>query len=158
MIFNIRKAKEKDIGRILELLRYIANLHHNAFPDVFKDGFTKYSEDQLKGLLGKKDVAILVAVDRSDRVVGHAIAFIVQEEETNAKYYTKYIYLDDLCVDKDYSGNGIGSSLIREIKKYGKENNCSRIELHAWDFDGSATDFYKKIGFKTKYQTMGIDI
>lgn len=157
-MYTIRKAEEKDFEGVITLLRYIATLHHNAFPDVFKEDFTKYSVSQLADLQKDDRVIFLVAADGNDCVIGHAISYIKEEKETHATYYSKYLYLDDLCVDSNHSGKGIGKELIRATKEYAKENNCSRIELHAWNFEGSALDFYDKVGFKPKYTTLDLKI
>ena len=34
----IRKAQEKDIDKILDLLRQVARVHHKGRPDIFMDG------------------------------------------------------------------------------------------------------------------------
>ena len=49
----IRKAQEKDIAKIEDLLLQVDLVHHNGRPDIFKIG-RKYSEDELKALLQTK--------------------------------------------------------------------------------------------------------
>ena len=47
----IRDAKEKDIPRILELLKQVLQIHADIRPDIFIPGTTKYTVDELTGLL-----------------------------------------------------------------------------------------------------------
>ena len=47
----IRKAKEKDIPRIMELLGQVLQIHAEIRPDVFIPGTTKYTDSELKELL-----------------------------------------------------------------------------------------------------------
>ena len=47
----IRKAKEKDIPRILELLEQVLQIHADIRPDIFIPGTTKYTIDELRELL-----------------------------------------------------------------------------------------------------------
>ena len=42
----IRRAIEKDIDRILELLSQVLEVHANARPDIFISGKTKYTNDE----------------------------------------------------------------------------------------------------------------
>ena len=47
----IRKAEEKDIPRIIELLGQVLQIHADIRPDIFIPGTTKYTVDELTGLL-----------------------------------------------------------------------------------------------------------
>ena len=66
----IRKAQEKDIPTIMDLLSQVDLVHHNGRPDIFKIG-TKYSEAELKELLKDNKRPILVSVDEKDNVIGY---------------------------------------------------------------------------------------
>ena len=46
----IRKAIEKDIPKIEDLLAQVCLVHHNGRPDIFKIG-RKYSEEELRVML-----------------------------------------------------------------------------------------------------------
>jgi len=48
---KIRKAEEKDIPRIMELLGQVLQIHAEIRPDVFIPGTTKYTVSELKELL-----------------------------------------------------------------------------------------------------------
>lgn len=50
----IRRAKEKDINKILDLLSQVLELHASIRPDVFVPGTTKYTVDELKGMKTKE--------------------------------------------------------------------------------------------------------
>lgn len=54
----IRKAKEKDIPRILELLEQVLQIHADIRPDIFIPGTTKYTIDELRELLKHKEKPI----------------------------------------------------------------------------------------------------
>ena len=45
---NIRRAEEKDLPRIDELLSQVLMVHHNARPDLFKANCRKYTDDELE--------------------------------------------------------------------------------------------------------------
>ena len=47
----IRKAEEKDIPRMMELLGQVLQIHADIRPDIFIPGTTKYSTDELRELL-----------------------------------------------------------------------------------------------------------
>ena len=58
---RIRKAKEKDIPRLLALLGQVLQIHAEIRPDVFIPGTTKYTVRELAELLKQEDRPIYVA-------------------------------------------------------------------------------------------------
>ena len=59
----IRKAKQVDIKRIIELLHQVNMVHHVIRPDLFKPHTTKYSEKELESLLKDDSKPIFVYDD-----------------------------------------------------------------------------------------------
>ena len=52
---KIRRAEEKDIKRMIELLLQVLNIHAEIRPDVFIAGTTKYTENELMEMI-KNDI------------------------------------------------------------------------------------------------------
>ena len=46
----IRRAEEKDIPRVLALLRQVNMVHHLGRPDLFNGPATKYNADELRSI------------------------------------------------------------------------------------------------------------
>ena len=55
---TIRKAEEKDILRIIELLGQVLQIHADIRPDIFIPGTTKYTVSELTELLEKEEKQI----------------------------------------------------------------------------------------------------
>lgn len=53
---RIRKAEEKGIPRIMELLRQVLEIHADIRPDIFIPGITKYTVTELAELLKQEDL------------------------------------------------------------------------------------------------------
>ena len=79
----IRKAKEKDIPRILELLEQVLQIHADIRPDIFIPGTTKYTIDELRELLKHKEKPIYVAVNEDDVCVGYAFCQLQEQHFSN---------------------------------------------------------------------------
>ena len=43
--------------------------------------------------------------------------------------YRKQLQIEAICVDEKTRGKGIGTQLLKHIKQYGKENDCTDIYL-----------------------------
>ena len=106
----IRRAVEKDIPKMGDLLRQVCLVHHNGRPDIFKVG-RKYSDAELQALLQDNNRPILVAVDDTDTVMGYC--FCIYQQHTGDFVLTdvKTLYIDDLCVDETLRGQHIGRTL-----------------------------------------------
>ena len=92
----IRKAEEKDIPRILELLGQVLQIHADIRPDIFIPGTTKYTADELMELLKNDEKPIYVAVDEDNVCVGYAFCQLQEQPFSNNMVPFKSLFIDDL--------------------------------------------------------------
>lgn len=141
----IRRAKEKDIPRIGELLVQVDLVHHNGRPDIFKVG-RKYSDEELKDLLKDESRPILVSVDEADEVLGYCFCIFQQHVNDSVLTDIKTLYIDDLCVDEKCRGKHIGKELYKAAVCLAKECGCHNLTLNVWSCNTSAMGFYESCG------------
>ena len=53
--------------------------------------------------------------------------------------------IEDVAVNKDHRGKGIGKSLVKKLIEIGKQKNCDKIVLNTSEKNSK---FYEKIGFE----------
>ena len=141
----IRRAEEKDISKIGDLLRQVCLVHHRGRPDIFKAG-RKYSDEELKVLLGDERRPILVSVDEKDEVMGYCFCIYQQQLDSSTMTDIKTLYIDDLCVDESLRGRHIGRELCEAAVKLARESGCYNLTLNVWSCNESALRFYEKCG------------
>ena len=141
----IRFAKNTDIPTILELLRQVNLVHYEGRPDIFKLG-TKYDEKEIEDILSSKNKPILVFVDGDDNVKGYCFCAVKEQEETRLLQGVRTLYIDDLCVDENCRGKGIGSALYNSAIALAKELGCYNLTLNVWSCNPTALAFYQKQG------------
>lgn len=141
----IRRAKEKDIAKIGDLLSQVDLVHHNGRPDIFKIG-RKYSDGELKELLLDEQRPILVATDENDEVMGYCFCIYQQHLDNSVLTDIKTLYIDDLCVDEKLRGKHIGRELYEAAVNMAKENGCYNLTLNVWSCNPSAMRFYEACG------------
>ena len=76
---NIRRAEEKDIPRIIELLKQVLQIHADIRPDIFISGTTKYTTDELVKMINDDKKPIYVAVNGSGICVGYAFCQLQEQ-------------------------------------------------------------------------------
>ncbi len=143
----IRLANEKDINQINNLLYQVHKVHSDARPDLFKAGGKKYTDEELKDIINDKEKPIFV-YETYEKIEGYAFCILINHYNENSLCDYKSLYIDDLCVDKNCRGQGIGYSLYQHVLEYAKSIGCYNITLNVWEGNDSAMRFYRNIGLK----------
>ena len=94
MEIYVRKAEEKDIDRILSLLKQVLEIHAAIRPDIFVSGTTKYTKEELKMIFTNEETPVFVAADRNDTVLGYVFCMLqVTKNYTNMKDRKRFILM-----------------------------------------------------------------
>ena len=141
----IRKAEEKDISRIDDLLLQVLRVHHEGRPDIFKPEARKYNDDQLKDIINDPQRPIFVA-EIDGRVEGYAFCIFQQHIDDNILTDILTLYIDDLCVDENCRGKHIGKELYKYVLAFARESGCYNVTLNVWASNESARRFYEAMG------------
>ena len=151
---NIRRAGEKDIPRLIELLQQVLDIHAKIRPDIFISGTTKYTDDELLQMILDDTNPIYVAVDEKNLCMGYAFCQLREQPFSNNMVPFTSLFIDDLCVDQSLRGQHIGESLFEFVKAEAKRLGCYEVTLNVWAGNTSAEHFYEKMGMKTKERQM----
>jgi ribosomal protein S18 acetylase RimI-like enzyme len=150
----IRKASNKDIPRIIELLHQVNMVHHVIRPDLFKPHTTKYNEQELETMLDDDSKPIFVYDD--GLVLGYAFCQVTEVRGNQLLEDIKTLYIDDICVDENARGRHIGKALYKYVRDYAKSIGCNNITLNVWEGNDPAISFYKNMGMQVQKTTMEI--
>ena len=143
---TIRRAQEKDIPAIMDLLSQVLMVHHNGRPDLFKPNATKYTVEELKEILQDDDRPIFGFPDENDRLVGYAFCVLEQHKDHNILTDIKTLYIDDSCVDERSRGMHVGKALYEYVKSYARSIGCYNVTLNVWSCNPTALKFYESLG------------
>ena len=152
---EIRFAEAKDVTGILALLRQVGHVHHLGRPDIFRQGAQKYGASQVLAMLDSSKTPIFVAVEE-EKVLGYGFCQVkIYENDPVIADHTE-IYIDDLCVDENHRGTGIGKAIYQQIIRYAKMRKAYNVTLNVWCCNEDAMAFYEKLGLKP--QKIGMEI
>ena len=144
----IRRAEEKDIEGLIELLYQVDAVHHGIRPDLFKGNTPKYSEQDLKAILTDEDKPIFVYDE--GKVLGHAFCQVSEVRGHRLLQDVKTLYIDDICVDETARGKHIGQALYEFVRNYASSIGCYNITLNVWEGNDTAFSFYKSMGMQVQ--------
>lgn len=150
----IRRATLEDIPAIQRLLAQILGVHHEARPDIFKGEGSKFTDAELELLLTDANKPVYV-YDNGKAVIGH-LFLEIREAKGAVLEPVKSLFIDDLCVDQEVRGSGIGQEFYAFALAYAKEIGCYHLTLNVWNDNVSALRFYQKQGMKPLHTEMEI--
>jgi GNAT superfamily N-acetyltransferase len=136
MNLTVRAAEARDVTAIAILIREFAEFEKlSAWCDVTDD-------DLYEAIFGQKSfVQALIALS-DGRYVGYALFYPTFKSFRGERS----MFLEDLYVTPDLRGNGLGFVMLREVAKYAKEEDCSRMDWQALKWNAPAVKFYQSIG------------
>ncbi|MDD3238854.1 MAG: GNAT family N-acetyltransferase [Lachnospira sp.] len=150
----IRRAKNEDINKIIELLMQVLEIHANIRPDIFIPRTTKYTIEELEVMIRDDEKPIYVAVSEGNVVVGYAFCALMEQPFSNNMVPFKSMFIDDLCVDEHARGMRVGEQLFTYVKEEAKRLGCYEVTLNVWEGNDSARGFYERMGLKPKETQM----
>ena len=134
-VFTVRKGTKNDVKAVHALIVELAIYERaeqevsNTVDQLLLDGF------------GEDPVYELLVAETEGKVVGMAL------------WYTKYStwkgkcgYLEDLVVQADVRGRGIGKALFLEVAKACARRGYGRMEWQVLDWNEPAIGFYRSLG------------
>jgi ribosomal protein S18 acetylase RimI-like enzyme len=137
MEINITLPKEEDFNQLFELLKQLwpnLSLDKSAMKEIYLKGLT--SNDQ----------HYLIATTKEEKMIG----FVSLSIKNNLWQCGNLAHIDELIVDHNYRGKGIGSLLINEIITVAINKKCKRVELDSAFHRVEAHEFYEKYGFENR--------
>ena len=143
----VRRAQERDIPKILDLLLQVLNIHAEGRPDLFIPNTTKYTIEELMVMI-KDDNAPIFVADEDGEVLGYAFTVMKRRLHNNNMTDIKTLFIDDLCVDEKARGKNVGRHIFDYVKAYAEAENVYHITLNVWSFNDPAIGFYEKVGMR----------
>lgn len=144
---EIRFAKPEDVAGILALLRQVGRVHHDGRPDLFRSNAQKYGASQVLAMLDSSKTPIFVAVEE-DKVLGYGFCMFKEYKNDSVMADHTSLYIDDLCVDENCRGKGIGKAIYGEILRYAAMRKVYNVTLNVWSCNPSAMKFYESLGLQ----------
>ncbi len=133
---SIRPAAPDDCAFILSLIQQLAAYEKLSQMVVANEEMLRES------LFGARPAAEVVLGCWNGTPVGFALFF-----PTFSTFLGRPgLYLEDLFVQPEYRGRGIGKALLAHLAKLAVERNYGRVEWAVLNWNTPAIDFYQSVG------------
>ena len=130
--FLIRPAAEADVSDIARLIRELAA--YEKLLHVCRVDETSLREH----LFGERPYVEAIVAE----VEGAAVGFALYFHNYSTFRSTPGLYLEDLYVEPQHRGGGIGKALLERVVELAAERGCGRVEWLVLDWNKPAIDFY----------------
>ena len=151
---KIRRAEDRDLSAVLEMLSQVLEIHAEIRPDLFVSGTRKYTEDELRVIFRDDRRPVFVAETEEGDVVGYCFCIVEDTRGTNNLRESRTLYIDDLCVDEKSRKQHVGHALFDYVSDYARDIGCYDITLNVWEGNDSARHFYERMGFTVRKTCM----
>ena len=136
MTVVLRDARRGDVADLLRLIRDLAR-YEKAEDQVKAD-----AQQLAATLFGEGATAHAVVAEQDGLIVGLAIYFF----NSSTWQGRNGLYLEDLFVEPEQRGAGIGKALLARLAALAVERDCGRFEWSVLDWNTPAIDFYEGLG------------
>ena len=133
---RIVAATEPDVPLILQFIRDLADY------EKLSDHVAATEARVRENLFGAAPKAACVLAYQGNRAVAFALFYFTYSTFAGLPG----LYLEDLFVQADVRGQGVGRALLRHLAQLAKEHGCWRIEWAVLHWNKSAIGFYEGLG------------
>ncbi|MFT4004196.1 MAG: GNAT family N-acetyltransferase [Lacrimispora sp.] len=135
MELTFRYAERKDTALILKFIRELAE-YEKMLDEVVA------TEELLEEWIFDRQKAEVIFALADGKEAGFALFF----HNFSTFLGRGGIYLEDLYVNPEYRGQGIGKSLLKKLGAVAAERGCGRLEWWCLDWNKPSIDFYRSMG------------
>ena len=133
--FSIRYAGEEDTKLILHFIRELAE-YEKRLDDVVA------TEELLHEWLFVHHKAEVIIGEFQGEPIGFALFF----HNFSTFLGRAGIYLEDLYIQPEYRGRGMGKTMLLYLTKIAVDRGCGRVDWSCLDWNTPAIDFYISLG------------
>lgn len=130
---SIRPGRKEDIPAVLQLIKELAIYEKAPLEVVVSE------EDMINFGFGEKPLFELIVATSDQTIIGISLFYV--------RYSTwkgPMLYLEDLVVNEQFRGKGIGHLLFEETMKIAAKNNYAGMVWQVLDWNQPAINFYNK--------------
>jgi len=155
---RIREASKHDYEGISILISEVHKLHSQSRPDIFNELQNPLEKISYENIIDSDDYKVLIVENDNKEIIGCTTLRVIRTPQKSILNPRKVVYMEDLCVKKEYRRKGIGKELFYRALEFTKKIGSESMELQVWEFNKSAIKFYQSMKMRNKNRRMEIKV
>lgn len=144
---QIRKAAIGDAEALSKINVHVQRMHANAYPALFKQPERDdFAVSFFHSLMSDPEIVIYLAEEEVP--LGYVVLRVVRREENPFMYVWRYLYIDQICVQPEHQGRGVGKALMARSEQTALEKGLDFVGLDSWEFNIEAHQFFRSQGYQ----------
>lgn len=139
--------KNEDAALLARLNQPVHELHHLAYPEIFKPYDYLETLDLFQKLVNQPEHYLLVA-EEDGQDIGYVWGQVITLYETPFRYGQKSFYIHQIAIEPTFQGKGYGHQMMYEIEQIACNQGCDTVELDYWIKNDGVGLFYDKEGYE----------
>lgn len=154
---KIEIVNTNDAGLLARLNHDVQEIHHDIEPAIFKPFNQEAIEAFFQKILVNSSVMAFVAMV-DEMPAGYMLLVETTTVENPFKYSCTTLHIDQICVESEFKGKGVGKALVDYAKQYAAERQIKRIEMNYWTQNHNSGEFFRSQGFKNFNERLFFDV
>lgn len=136
-------ARPCDREAVNALAKQIHDIHVSWRPDIFEPAAEMYPEERFRDAVRQRQLYVARV---GGLIAGYAL-LKMRSYDWPGVVRRKVMEVEELCVDENCRGQGIGTEMLAEIRALAKAFGCTDLQLSVYPQNDDAVGFYQKCGF-----------
>lgn len=155
---TFRKARPADLKAVSELDLEFTKTQYQNYDKTLNLNWTysRAGQKYFKNRMSPRDGMLRVAVNEQGKIIAYLSGGAVKPHPLSIKAH--YAELESIFIKDDYRGSGIGEKMTQDFIDWCRKNRIDFIDLSVAYGNSKVLDFYRKLGFNTRYAIMEVDL
>lgn len=150
----LQLARESDWEEVQRLSVQVHDMHVSWRPDIFCRTEEPYPKEKFLEDIRQR----MVYVAKLDGIVAGYVVLAIMRKGGPGTVERKLLRLESICVEESIRGNGIGKTMVMEVRALARAFGCSQVILGVHPENDAAVGFYQKCGFRIRTINMDMQL
>jgi ribosomal protein S18 acetylase RimI-like enzyme len=147
----------RDANLLSRLNHDVQEIHHEIEPEIFKPFDQDHMETFFQKVLENSSVKAYIA--KVDEIpAGYMLLAENTSVDNPYKYACTILHIDQICVESEFKGKGVGKALVDYAKQYAVSKQIKRIEMNYWTQNTNSGEFFRSQGFVNFNERLFINV
>ena len=142
----LQLARPEDRAEVNRLAQQVHILHIQWRPDIYEQTEELWPQDRFESAVSQRQ---LFCAKINEAVTGYVLIKI-RHYDMPGHVKRKVLILDEICVDEVHRNQGIGTSMMIDVRAIAFAFGCTDLQLGVYPQNNEALAFYQKCGFRIR--------